>query len=403
MPATRSRAAVVAVIGLNQIFAWGSSYYLPAVLAGPIAADTGWAPAWVLGGLSLGLLVAGLVSPWVGREIERLGGRPVLVASALLLATGLILLGLAHSLMTYEMGWLVLGLGMGSGLYDPAFAALGRTYGEEARGPITAVTLYAGFASTICWPLTALMAAQLGWRATCFVYAAVNLLLLLPLYVFALPREERRAAPPARVRSVSAANPTSVAERLAFVLTALTFTLAVVTMTVVAVHLLTILKASGLDAGAAVALGAMIGPSQVAARVIEILFGRRYHPIWTMLGATLLVALGIGVLLADLRIAWLGLILYGAGNGLRSVARGTLPLALFGPHGYAALMGRLAVPVLFAQAASPSVGQALLAVAGPRGTLLVLGGVTIANLAVAACLLPLVARRGAMAGAPPQG
>ncbi len=403
MPATRSRAAVVGVIGLTQIFAWGSSYYLPAVLAGPIAADTGWAPAWVLGGLSLGLAVAGLVSPWVGREIERLGGRPVLVASALLLATGLVLLGLAHRLVTYELGWLVLGLGMGSGLYDPAFAALGRTYGEEARGPITAVTLYAGFASTICWPLTALMAARFGWRGACFVYAAVHLLVLLPLYVLALPREERRAAPPARLRAEPGTDPTSLPDRLAFALTALTFTLAVVTMTVVAVHLLAILEASGVGAGAAVALGAIIGPSQVAARLIEILFGRRYHPIWTMLGATLLVAAGIGVLLADLRIAWLGLMLYGAGNGLRSVARGTLPLALFGPHGYAALMGRLALPALFAQAASPSMGQALLAVAGPRGTLVVLGGVTIANLAVAACLLPLAARRGAMRGAPSRG
>ncbi len=403
MPATRSRAAVVGVIGLTQIFAWGSSYYLPAVLAEPIAADTGWAPAWVLGGLSLGLLVAGLVSPWVGREIERLGGRPVLVASALLLATGLALLGCAYRLVIYELGWLVLGLGMGSGLYDPAFAALGRTYGEEARGPITAVTLYAGFASTICWPLTALMAARLGWRGACFMYAGVHLLVLLPLYVLALPREERRAVPPARLRAELGAGPVSRPERLAFALTALTFTLAVVTMTVVAVHLLTILEASGLGAGAAVALGAMIGPSQVAARIIEILFGRRYHPIWTMLGATLLVALGLGVLLADLRVAWLGLILYGAGNGLRSVARGTLPLALFGPHGYAALMGRLALPALFAQAASPSIGQALLAVAGPRGTLFVLGGVTIANLAVAACLLPLVVRRGPMAGIPSRG
>jgi MFS family permease len=151
---------------VTQIFAWGTSYYLPAVLAAPIVADTGWPLAWVVGGLSLGLLMAGVISPWIGRAIARHGGRPVLAVSAGLLAAGLLAMSLAHSLPAFLMAWLVVGLGMGAGLYDPAFSTLGRLYGESGRAAITTLTLFGGFASTVCWPLSAfldLAGAALVW------------------------------------------------------------------------------------------------------------------------------------------------------------------------------------------------------------------------------------------------
>jgi hypothetical protein len=151
--ASRPRLVVVSAVGVAQILAWGSSYYLPAVLAGPIAADTGWPLGWVVGALSGGLLVSGLVSPRVGHVIERHGGRPVLATSAVLLALGLLGLGLAPGLPFFIAAWLVIGFGMGCGLYDPAFSALGIPYGETARASITHVTLFGGFASTVCWPL----------------------------------------------------------------------------------------------------------------------------------------------------------------------------------------------------------------------------------------------------------
>jgi MFS family permease len=159
---TPNRVVVISVLGVTQIFAWGSSYYLPAVLAKPIASDTGWSLSWVVGGLSLGLLVAGLVSPWVGRAIARGGGRPVLAVSAGLLAAGLSALALAHSLPAFLIAWLLVGLGMGAGLYDPAFATLGRLYGQGGRSAITTLTLFGGFASTVCWPLSAFLNAHLG-------------------------------------------------------------------------------------------------------------------------------------------------------------------------------------------------------------------------------------------------
>src|SRR3954471_6604209 len=193
------RGVVTTALGATQILAWGSSYYLPAVLAKPVAADTGWPLPWVVGGLSLGLLVAGLVSPRGGRAVERTGGRPVLALSSALLAAGLAGMGLAPSLPAYLAAWAVVGLGMGAGLYDAAFATLGRLYGREARGAITNLTLFGGFASTVCWPLSAFLVGALGWRGACLAYAGLQLGLALPAHLALLPREPPPvaiAAPP---------------------------------------------------------------------------------------------------------------------------------------------------------------------------------------------------------------
>ncbi|HEY1783711.1 MAG TPA: MFS transporter, partial [Roseiarcus sp.] len=172
---TPDRAVVITALGVAQILAWGTSFYFPAVFAGPIVADTGWSLGYVVGGTSIGLLVAGLISPQVGKIIGRHGGRPVLLASSLFYAAGLAGIGLSPALPFYLASWVLLGLGMGTGLYDAVFAALGRMYGHGARSPITNLTLFGGFASTICWPLSAFMIEHGGWRAACFVYAALHL------------------------------------------------------------------------------------------------------------------------------------------------------------------------------------------------------------------------------------
>ena len=308
-------------------------------------------------GLSLGLIAAGLISPRVGRTIEHHGGRPVLAASAGLFAAGLCGLAAAPVLPVYLASWLVLGLAMGAGLYDAAFATLGRLYGQSARQAITALTLFGGFASTACWPLSAWLATSLGWRGTCLVYAALHLAIALPLYVFALPQKpERRAlartgndpgrlpAAPLRSAAVGLLVPPArggdhARRRRSRLL--------------MSVHLLSILQERDVALAAAVALGVLVGPSQVGARAIEMLIGRYHHPIWTMVASMVLVAAGVGLLWAGLPIVAVALVFYGAGIGLESIARGTLPLALFGASGYATLMGRLAMPSLLAQAASP--------------------------------------------------
>ena len=154
-----SRRLVVSALGVAQILAWGSSYYLPAVLAKPIATDTGWSLTWVVGGLSAGLLASGIVSSVTGGLIQRKGGRPVLMAGAVLLASGLTVMGLAPNLPVYFFAWVLMGIGMSASLYDAGFGTLGRLYGKNARSAITSLTLFGGFASTVCWPLNWFTAA----------------------------------------------------------------------------------------------------------------------------------------------------------------------------------------------------------------------------------------------------
>jgi MFS family permease len=189
------RRIVVAALGVTQILAWGSTFYLIGALANEIARDTGWSYDWVIGGVSVGLLVASAVSPRVGRAISKSGGRRPLAISAVLLAAGLVLLGSSQSIAWYLAAWLLLGTGMGSGLTDAAFSTLGSIYGDGARSPITSLTLFAGFASTICWPLSAYLVDHLRWRGACFVYAAIQIGVALPILLLALPRGSFVLAP----------------------------------------------------------------------------------------------------------------------------------------------------------------------------------------------------------------
>ncbi|MFK0690494.1 MFS transporter [Mesorhizobium sp. IMUNJ 23033] len=388
----RSRGTIITVLGLTQIMAWGSSYYLPAVIAPKVAAETGWPLAWVVGGLSLGLLVAGLISPRVGSSIERHGGRNVLAFSAVCIGAGQIGLAAAPTLAAYVGAWLVIGLGMGAGLYDAAFATLGRLYGHSARSAITTLTLFGGFASTVCWPISAFLMAEIGWRGACLVYAAVQLLVALPLYLTLLPRGVPLRG--SRTEAEGNAKPAPVGDpslALMIVLAA-TITLAAVISSTMSVHLLAILQASGLALAAAVGLGALVGPFQVTARAIEMMIARYHHPIWTKLASASFVAIGISALWIGMPAVPVALGFYGAGIGLESIARGTLPLALFGPSGYAKLMGRLAMPSLIAQAAAPSMGAVLMQWMGAQGTLAVLGGLALLNVVLAFGLRWLLGR-----------
>ncbi len=390
----RPRLLVTVVLGIGQVLVWGSTYYLPAVLAKPTAQATGWPLAWIIGGLSFALLLSGLVSPKIGDLIDRRGGRPVLMASAVLTAIGLLGLAVAPNLTAYVAAWLILGVAMGAGLYDPAFAALGRLYGREARSTITSLTLIAGFASTVCWPLSALLLQRVGWRGTCVAYAALQLAVVLPVYGFGLPRETPRERPlphSAAGRAVTSDRPSRY--RLLFSLVALTQTLASIIAAIVSVHLLTTLQQRGVPLESAVALGAIVGPCQVGARLLDLMFGRRIHPVWETLTASVFVAVGLGLLMQRYSAIWIGLVLYGSGIGLRSIVRGTLPLVLFGAEGYASRMGRLAFPMLVAQAAAPSAGAVLLQRWGANSILVTLFWLAIATLASSALLIPFARPR----------
>ena len=385
------RRVVVAALGITQIFAWGSTLYLLGVLGHPIALDTGWSYEFVISGVSVGLLTASIISPRIGRAIGSKGGKVILAMSAVLLALGLLSLGLSQSIVWYLAAWLLIGVGMGSGLTDAAFSTLGSIYGEGARSAITSLTLFAGFASTICWPLSAYLVEHWGWRGACFVYAAIQTGVAFPVLLLALPN---RSLVTPFTDHVSTSERVSLApgELPLFAVLAAVVTLSVSILSMLGVHLLPVLQARGLELSAAVGLGALVGPSQVGARVVEMLAGRHYHPIWTMVASTILVTVGISMLLSDFPDYAVAIAIYGAGNGIGSIARGTLPLALFGPSRYPALMGRLAQPILMSMAVSPFVGAIAFQHGGPNLLLWLLMFIGIINVLLVGLLWTLSGR-----------
>jgi MFS family permease len=368
------RGVVVGALGTAQTLAWGSSYYLPAILADPIADGLGLSRTVVFGVFSGSLLVSAFLGPPVGRAIDAHGGRGVLALSNLVLAAGLVLLALTQGVVSLVAAWTVLGVGMAMGLYDPAFATLAGLYGRAARGPITGITLIAGFASTLGWPLSALLEAHFGWRGACLVWAALNLLIGLPLNRMLIPR-----APP-RARATEVQETAGPAPRGAMVLLSFVFAATWFVTGAMAAHLPRLLEIAGASATAAIAAAALVGPAQVGARLIEFGALKRVHPVISArlaaalhpIGAVVLMAIGPSAIIAFA-------VLHGAGNGLLTIAKGTLPLAIFGSVGYGLRNGILAAPARAAQAASPLIFGLLIDWLGV-GALAISAGMSIAAL-----------------------
>lgn len=353
------------MLGLVMIFSWGSSFYLPGIFHDPMAGDTGWSAAVLSAGFSLGLLVSGLAAPRVGTLIQRHGGRRVLATGMLLIAAGQGIMAATTSIPGYMLAWTVMGLGMGAGLYDAAFSALGRLYGDGARGAITALTLFGGFASTVCWPISALLVGELGWRGALTAYAGFHLLVTAPLCLWGLPRAE---TPHPTARSDGSGPIGWLYRDMRFWLIALTGMSFATMATVLTQTLIPILTGQGLTLAAAVGIGTLFGPAQVAARVIEMAGRGRHHPIWTMAVSAGLALIGMGVLWSGW-VAGAAVMAFGAGNGLWSIARGSLPLAVFGASDYPRIMGRIAPLALFASALGPWIAGMVSAATGPQGTL----------------------------------
>ncbi len=361
------------LLGLLQILVWGGSFFLLAVMAAPIVRDTGWANQWVYGALSLSLLVSAVLAPLTSRLVARFGGRPVLASSGAVVALGLLLMAWAPTLGWFLLAWAVIGVGMALGLYEALFASLGALYGEKAAGAITGITLISGFASTLTWPLVALLIEHLGWRLTCVAYALVLLACVAPLYWRALPAGVGiRIASKARQLAEDRVDP-----RVYWLLTAI-FAIGAVLMTAVAVHLVSILQGQGHSLVAAIGFAAVLGPCQVGSRIVQI-FARKRHPLWTTLISVVLVAVGLLLVALAPSATLVGLVLYGFGNGLRAIVRGLLPLALMSPSNYVLLMGRMSLPSLIGQAATPLLGGWLLQAAGPGAVLGAMGGLAVVN------------------------
>jgi hypothetical protein len=350
----------VCALGITQITAWGTSYYCLGVLANPIARDTGWSLSLIYFGFTVSLLVMGAVSAWAGRLIDRVGAQKVMSAGTGLVSVGLLLLSQAGSEAAYLAVWAFLGLGMRLCLYDAAFAALVQVVPSRGRLAISYLTLFGAFASTVFWVVGHYLNEALGWRATLAWFAAINLAVCLPLNWLGLARRE--AAPhkeaPAAQAGAAGAPLAGRARAIGIALFALVMSLNGFVFGVVTVQLVPLLEAAGLATAAAVWVASMKGFAQFGGRVVEIVFGKR-------LRATTVARIAIGVLPASfvvllasggsLQAVLAFTLLMGASQGVITIVRGAVPLALFGATGYGAVLGLLATPILIVNAVSPTV------------------------------------------------
>ncbi len=325
----------------------------------------------VAAGISIALIVSGLAAPHVARLIRARSGRRVMSVGVVVLAVGLACLAVAPVAPIYLFAWVLIGCGMAATLYDAAFSTLGTIFGDQARGAITQLTLWGGFASTVCWPLSAWMVESFGWRGACLGYVAMHLCVTLPLCLWGLPTPTSEE----NVRSQGRLRPDLRHRLLAIVAVCLTFVFATLS-----VHLISVLTATGLSLAAAVGLGSLIGPAQVGARLLEMLGRQRHGPIVTQFTATSLILIGVLALWFDAPAA-AALIAYGAGNGLYSIARGTVPLAHFGSENYPLVMAYVARAAMFSAAMAPVASAWLIGQIGPEAMLLSLAGLA----AIALC------------------
>ena len=351
--ASMSRRRVVIAVGLAQVLAWGSSYYLLAILAQPMAAGLSLPRVYIYAGFSMALLVGAVLGPRVGGRIDRHGGRAVLLLSNAVFAVGLLLLALAQGPVTMILGWLVIGVAMPMGLYDAAFATLVGLYRADARRSIVGITLIGGFASTVAWPLSATVEAHFGWRVTCAMWAVLHLTLGASIHACLVPR-----APPAVTVPADATPPTETAAPRTAVLwlLAAVFTCSGFVFASMAAHLPRVLAAVGCTPAAAVAAAALVGAAQVAARFTEASVLSRWHPLVSAYVSTALHPLGallLAIFAAPLAAGFT--ILHGAGIGMMTIVKGTLPLALFGAAGFGRRAGMLEAPARVAQATAPVV------------------------------------------------
>lgn len=346
----------VGVLAVTQILCWGMLIYPPVLTMPHLAAAHGWSLAFGMSGFSLALVISGILSPIIGGLIDRHGGNVVMAPGALVGALGMVLIAGIDLWPVYFVGWALLGVAMASTLYDPAFATLARLFGTTARRQITFVTFAGGFASTVGWPATHLLLDNVGWRGTYFAFAAVLACVVAPLHGLVLPR---KAAP-----SVAAPSPNPhlmPAEPLRpegrpFVLIATAFAIYALMLSGVTSNLLAMFQRGGLDAGTVVTLGALFGPSQVAARLADFLLAGRTHPLWIARGAVGLMACSFAMLAfagPSVLVAGVFCVAFGAANGVMTIARGSLPLLMFGAQGYGRVIGRIARPALFVQASAP--------------------------------------------------
>ena len=365
--------AVVVALGITQITSWGSIYYLFALLLTHLERDLGASKSAAVGAFSIALLISGLLAPIVGKRIDRAGGRLTMTAGSAIGVVGLVMLSRVHTIPQLYAAWAVLGVAMAATLYEPAFAVVTRLFAEGYRTAITVITLFGGFASTVFWPLAQALIDSMGWRDAVLYLGLINLVVCIPLHWFVLPGGASRKL------ETGIGTPTRTSLALhdvlrdpSFYLLCAAFTANALVLSAMAVHMLPMLGEKGLTPLQAAAVGAMVGPMQVAGRLVEMFFGRRYRAVHVgLVAVTMLpVSLVVFFLLGPVPLYFIGFaFLYGAGNGVTTIVRGIIPAELFGREHYGAVNGAMAAPVLLAKASGPFIAAVIWTLTGSYSSL----------------------------------
>ena len=373
--------ALVTGVGIAQIASWGSLYYAIGVLGKPMREELGVTELFVFTAFTAGLLVSGTLAPWIGRSIDRLGGRRVLAWGSVASAAALAILAVAPNAAVMTLGWLLAGAAMSASLYDPAFATLSQHSGSHYRRAVTSLTLLGGFASTVAWPLSHYLLETHGWRWTLGAYAAFQLLVCLPIHLAVIPRgphASQRAAQASDARSPAFAERRLPVLRFAFAVAAFITGL-------IGVHMVGLLDNAGLTAAEAVTIAMLMGPMQVAGRIVELAFSRHVRAVTAGIIAFALVGSSVAVLAVTHGMGAMAILfvtLYGCGNGVLTIVRGTAPVELYGREGLGELLGYFSRAASYAKAVAPAAWPALLALGvGHRGAVMAVALVAFTGLA----------------------
>ncbi|SFC13532.1 Predicted arabinose efflux permease, MFS family [Flexibacter flexilis DSM 6793] len=344
-------------LGFAQVMLWGGSFFLLSILGEPMMHETGWSHEYIYGALSVAILISGLISPFVGQKINFTNKNYILLFAGLVMAAGIATLAFSYNQWVFMLGWVIIGVAMGMGLYDALFASLGKKYGANAKQFIVQITLISGFTTTLVWPTLSFLLTRFGWRDACLMYAAALAVLILPIHYFTLFHSENKSTQKPQLNSETQ-QPTTAAflhSSNVYYLLLINFKIGSVLMTGVYIYLIDILTNNHLSVNEAIAVGAMLGPSQVGVRALDMFLAPK-TPIRTAIIAAFAILIGLTILHLNPSVAVIGVVMFGLGNGMRSILRGTLPLWIYGQESYALVIGKLARLPLIAQALTPFFG-----------------------------------------------
>lgn len=365
---------LLAGLALTRIIGWGSIYYSPSVLVSYLDRDLNLGPAVVFGGVTILLVTGAALAPALGRHLDERGTRQAMSVGAMIAAIGLALLSQAQGPVSYLATWFVIGIGHAMQLANTGNVTVAQLMGERTRRVIGLMMLVTGLASSVFWPLTAALAAAYGWRICLLIFAALQLCVVLPIHL-AIPRYRMKP-----VTETFDAGPGKggegrvppAARRATFWLMALSFSASGLVSWGLPLHVIGLMQTAGLSNATAVAIATLSGPATLVARAIDAVAGHRLPVERVALGGLALGPLSC-VLMAlapgSVPVAIAFILLFNAAMGVIAVARATLPLALFGRHGFGSTLGRLAVPQNLTFAASPVLFALMVERIGPSGTL----------------------------------